>query len=356
MVDFNYLEIGSEVYHSRKEYKGMSFVDGYIAELGTHFSAEDTRYIRDTLYAFTLNFEVRPLQTALAVTEYELPMEYKMFMVAKRQDGRMSDRSAKQYKLCLETFLMTVKLPVQSITTQHIRAYLFQTDNSKFGGKPISPYTRNARKSMLRSFFEWLCQNGYIDKNPTEVIKMERTDGVEPRNPITDEEIELLRLNITTVRERAIIEMFLATGVRASELIGMKKSDVNFKERSVHVLGKGNKWRTVYYNKATAVHLKRYLDSRNDESPYLFVCSRAPHGGLSSSRIISLIVSCGKLSGVKHLHPHRLRHTFASRLEKSGCPIEVIQELLGHTRLDTTRRYVKVDTRVVQANYERYMS
>lgn len=333
-----------------------AFVDGFVSELGNRFNAEDTRYIRDTLYAFTLNFEVRPIVTSLATTEYQLPIEYKMFMVAKRQDGRMNERSAKQYKLCLESFLTMVKLPVNVITTAHVRAFLYQTDKSKHSGKPISPYTRNARKSMLRSFFSWLTENGYIDKNPTEVIKTEKTNGVEPRNPITDEEIELLRLNINDVRDRAMIEVFLSTGVRASELANIKKSDINFTERTIKILGKGSKWRTVYYNKATAVYVKRYLDTRKDDSDFLFVSQRAPHKELSVSTIKQLITQSGKKAGVEHLHPHRLRHTFASRLERSGCPIEVIQELLGHTRLDTTRRYVKVSTDKVRADYERYMN
>lgn len=333
-----------------------AFVDGFVSELGNRFNAEDTRYIRDTLYAFTLNFDVRPIQTGLAVTEYQLPMEYKMFMVAKRQDGRMSERSAKQYKRCLENFLMTVKLPVQSITTAHIRAYLFQTDTSKRNGKPISPYTRNARKSMIRSFFEWLRQNGYIEKNPTEVIRTEKTTSVEPRNPLTEEEVEALRIAVKDVRDRSIIEMFLSTGARATEIVSIKKSDIDFNNREVKIFGKGGKWRTVYYNRATAVYLNKYLESRTDDSPYLFVTKRKPYKALEKKSISWTFDKIGKAAGVKGLFPHRLRHTFASRLEKSGCPIEVIQELLGHTNLGTTRRYIKVDSRLVQSSYERYMN
>jgi integrase/recombinase XerD len=331
-----------------------AFVDGFVAELGPRFSAEDTRFIRDKLYAFTLNFEVRPIQTAIVTVDYQLPMEYKMFMVSKKQDGRMNKRSARQYKMCLEDMLTAIKLPVQCIKTEHIRAYLFNTDKNKVTGEPLSPYTRNARKSMIRSFFTWLKENGYISDNPTAVIKTEKTTSVEPREPLTDEEVELLKLTVTNLRDRALVEIMLATGVRVEEFVCIKKSDVDFTVRSIRILGKGSKWRTVYYSKSAAVHLKRYLDSRNDDSPYLIVTRRGAHQ-LTTGTVRLVLRDAGKAAGVNHLHPHRLRHTFASDLEKSGCPIEVIQELLGHSNLSTTRTYVKVDADNIKATYERYM-
>jgi len=195
-----------------------AFVDGFVAELGPRFSAEDTRFIRDKLYAFTLNFEVRPIQTAIVSVDYQLPMEYKMFMVSKKQDGRMNQRSARQYQMCLEDMLTTIKLPVQCIKTEHVRAYLFNRDINRNTGKPLSPYTRNAKKSMIRSFFTWLKENGYISENPTAVIKTEKTTSVEPREPLTDEEVELLKLTVTNLRDRALVEIMLATGVRVEEL------------------------------------------------------------------------------------------------------------------------------------------
>lgn len=331
-----------------------AFVDGFVAELGPRFNEEDTRFIRDKLYAFTLNFEVRPIQTAIVTVDYQLPMEYKMFMVSKAQDGRMNKRSARQYKMCLEDMLTTIKLPVQCIKTEHIRAYLFNTEKNKVTGEPLSPYTRNAKKSMIRSFFTWLKENGYISDNPTAVIKTEKTTSVEPREPLTDEEVEMLKLTVTNLRDRALVEIMLATGVRVEEFVNIKKTDVDFTRRSIRILGKGSKWRTVFYSKSAAVHLKRYLDSRKDDCPYLIVTLRAPHQ-LETTTVRYALRDIGKAAGVNHLHPHRLRHTFASDLEKSGCPIEVIQELLGHSNLSTTRTYVKVDADNIKATYERYM-
>lgn len=331
-----------------------AFVDGFVAELGTRFGAEDTRYIRDKLYAFTLNYEVHPIQTALITVDYQLPMEYKMFMVSKKQDGRMNDRSAAQYRLYLEDMLTTIKLPVQCIKTEHIRAYLFNTDRNQFTGEPLSPYTRNAKKSMIKSFFTWLKENRYITDNPADVIKTEKTTSVEPREPLTDEEVELLKLSAKCLRDRALVEMMLATGVRVDEFVNIKKSDVDFLHRSVRIFGKGSKWRTVFFSKSAAVHINRYLESREDDSPYLFVTVRSPHQ-LDTNSVRCILHKMGHAAGVKNLHPHRLRHTFASTLEKSGCPIEVIQELLGHTNLSTTRTYVKVDADNIKANYERYI-
>lgn len=333
-----------------------AFINGYVASITDKFGERELRLIRDSLYAYSLNWDIKPMETRVVPAEYQLPVEFKYFMASKKQDGKMSNKSAEQYNLTLGGLLYFCKMPVKDIGTQHIRAYLYETSTNRKTGKPISPYTSNQRKAIIRSFFSWCFANGFITSNPAAILSNERTDGVEPREPFSEEEVEKLKYACKTLRDRAIVETLLATGVRANECINIKRSDINMHDRSICILGKGNKYRTVFFNASAKVALQKYWASLETETNYAFVTLRKPYEQLGKHSLEDRLNKIGKLAGVDKTIPHRFRHTFATRLEERGCPIEVIQELLGHGSIATTTRYAHQNKSRIRAEYNRYIA
>ena len=331
-----------------------TFINGYIASIASKFDDGELRVIRDSLYAYSINWEIKPLQTELALTEYELPDEYKYFLLSKTQDGKLSKRSVEQYDLVLKKLLHFCKVPVKDITTRHIRAYMFKTFKNQKTGEPLSPYTANQRRAIIRSFFSWCYRNGFIATDPSTVLSNERTTGIEPRLAFTEEEVVKIKYACENTRETAIVELLLSTGVRAEELVTIKRSDINMQERSIRVLGKGNKLRTVYFNAATKIALEKYWATLPEESEYAIVRFRRPYTKIARNQLYAAVKEIANRAGIDKAMPHRFRHTFASRLEERGCPIEVIKELLGHSEISTTIRYAHVSKAKTQAEYNRY--
>lgn len=331
-----------------------AFVNGYISIISSKFSNEELRTLRDSLYAYSLSWEIKPLPTAITPYDYQLPEEYKWYMVSKSQDCKLNGRSIGQYKMVLEKLLFFLKLPIKDITTQHLRYYIFECFRNKNTGEPLSPYTSNQRKSIIRSFFSWCFQNGIISSDPSAPLLQERTSGVEPRRPFTEEETERLRDSCDTPRTKAIVELLFSTGVRADECVNIKRSDIDMQERNIRILGKGNKLRTVFFNASTKLALQKYWRTLPDDIEYAFVSERRPYGKIKARSLNLLLKKLEKRANVENVIPHRFRHTFATRLEERGCPIEVIQELLGHSNLETTTRYAHQNKSRIKIEYNKY--
>lgn len=331
-----------------------AFVNGYISIISSKFSNEELRTIRDSLYAYSLSWEIKPLPTAITTYDYQLPEEYKWYMVSKAQDCKLNGRSIEQYKKVLEKLLFFLKLPVKDITTQHLRYFIYETFRNKNTGEPLSPYTSNQRKSIIRSFFSWCFKNGLISSDPSAPLLQERTSGVEPRRPYTEEEAERLRDSCETPREKAVVELLFSTGARADECINIKRSDIDMHERTIRILGKGNKLRTVFFNVPTKLALQKYWKTLPDDVEYAFVRERRPYDKLKDRTLNFMLKKLEERANVKDVIPHRFRHTFATRLEERGCPIEVIQELLGHSNLETTTRYAHQNKSRIKAEYNKY--
>lgn len=212
------------------------------------------------------------------------------------------------------------------------------------------------RTDILRGFFGWLRNEEYITKNPMDKIKTIKAES-RIREPLTYEELEILRTGCKTLRQKCILEMFYSTCVRLDELVNMNIADVGFSEQRINVIGKGNKERTVYFNARTKVYLQKYLKLRNDTSPALFVTERAPIDRLGRRGVQREIKKIQEQSGLnKNIYPHLLRHSGSSHMLEKGIAIEVIQEILGHESLDTTRHYSKSSQSNIEYQYRKYMS
>ena len=157
------------------------------------------------------------------------------------------------------------------------------------------------------------------------------------------------------LRDLAIIDMLASTGMRVGEMVLLNRADIDFNERECIVLGKGDKERPVYFDARTKIHLQNYLASRTDNNPALFVTLKAPFNRLKIGGIEARIRNLGRQLCVNKAHPHKFRRTLATTAIDKGMPIEQLQRLLGHKRIDTTLQYAMVKQSNVKIAHRKYI-
>ena len=271
------------------------------------------------------------------------------FIAAKKIEG-CSEKSLIYYEKTLKAVLEAIGRSYKQITTDDIRLYLTEYHEKR----EVSKVTIDNIRRILSSFFGWLEEEDYIIKSPARRIHKVKSTLV-VKNTYTDEDLENMRDSCAWIRDLAIIDILSSTGMRVGELVKLKKSDINFAERECIVLGKGDKQRTVYFDARTKIHLKTYLDSRDDDRESLFVSLRNPHKSLQIGGIERLIKKLGQIANIKRAHPHKFRRTLATGAIDKGMPIEQVQQLLGHKRIDTTLMYAMVKQANVKASHRKYI-
>ena len=209
-------------------------------------------------------------------------------------------------------------------------------------------------RRIFSSFFSWLEDENYITKSPVRRIHKVRTDTL-VKEVLSDESMEVLRDGCTEIRDIAMIDLLASTGIRVGELVKMNRSDIDFQERQCVVFGKGNKEREVYFNARTKIHLKRYLEQRTDSNPALFVGLSAPYTRLSISGVESRLRLLGKRVNILKVHPHKFRRTLATMAIDKGMPIEQVQKLLGHVKIDKTLHYAIVNQTNVKLAHLKFL-
>lgn len=171
----------------------------------------------------------------------------------------------------------------------------------------------------------------------------------------TDEALEKMRDNCNEPRDLALLDMLASTGMRVGELVLLNKKDIDFEERECVVFGKGSKERMVYFDARTKIHLQNYLQERSDNNPALFVSLRAPHQRLKIGGIERRLRELGKKLDIERVYPHKFRRTLATIAIDKGMPIEQLQQLLGHKRIDTTLQYAMVKQSNVKLAHRKYI-
>ena len=244
----------------------------------------------------------------------------------------------------------SLNINVRAITTDDLRMYLSDYQNdSKASKASIDNIRRN-----LSSFFGWLEDENYILKSPVRRIHKIKTTTV-VKEAYSDDEMENLRDACREIRDLALIDMLSSTGMRIGELVQLNIKDINFDERECIVLGKGDKERIVYFDARTKIHLQEYVDSRNDDNEALFVGLRSPHQRISINGVELRIRQIGNKAGIKKCHPHKFRRTMATMAIDKGMPIEQVQRLLGHEKIDTTLQYAIVKQSNVKNAHRKYI-
>ena len=272
------------------------------------------------------------------------------FISSKQVEG-CSERTIKYYKEIIEKFVNNFDKSIKQISTNEIRNYLSNyKDNSSCGSTTID----NIRR-VLSSFFSWLEDEDYIIKSPVRRIHKIKT-AVVVKEVLTDENLEKLRDECENIRDLSLIELLISTGMRVGELVNLNINSLNFEDRSCIVLGKGNKEREVYFDAKTKLHLKEYISKRNDSNDALFVSMREPHQRLSISGIELIIRTLGINSNINKVHPHKFRRTLATMAIDKGMPVEQVQKLLGHVKIETTMNYALVNQSNVKISHRRYIA
>lgn len=273
-----------------------------------------------------------------------------LFLAAKRVEG-CSEKSLKYYLATIITMLDTVNKRVQEIETDDLRCYL--TDYQR--KKQSSRVTIDNIRRILSSFFSWLEDEDYILKSPVRRIhKVKAATTV--KETYTDESLELMRDSCDNLRDLALIDMLASTGMRVGELVLLNREDINFMERECVVFGKGDKERIVYFDARTKIHLQNYLASRTDENNALFVSLKKPYRRLQIGGVEVRLRKIGKCLEIPKVHPHKFRRTLATMAIDKGMPIEQLQQLLGHRRIDTTLQYAMVKQSNVKLAHKKYIS
>ena len=272
------------------------------------------------------------------------------FISAKRVEG-CSEKTLKYYLATIEAMNSSLEKDVRIIQTEDLRKYL--TDYQMQNGS--SKVTIDNIRRILSSFFAWLEDEDYIIKSPVRRIhKVKTVSNI--KETYTDEELELMRDNCEELRDLAIVDMLASTGMRIGEMVLLNRDDLNFNERECIVLGKGSKERIVYFDARTKLHLQEYLKSRVDDEPALFVTLRAPYKRIQIGGIESRLRELGKSLKISRVHPHKFRRTLATMAIDKGMPIEQLQRLLGHQRIDTTLQYAMVKQSNVKIAHKKYIS
>lgn len=272
-----------------------------------------------------------------------------IFIAAKRIEG-CSEKTLKYYQTTIDAMINAINKSVRHIQTEDLRFYLTQYQKKN----QSSRVTIDNIRRILSSFFAWLEDEDHILKSPVRRIHKVKT-GTNIKETYNDEELEKMRDNCTELRDLAIIDMLASTGMRIGEMVLLNRIDINFAERECVVFGKGDKERLVYFDARTKLHLQNYLDSRIDNNPALFVTIRAPYKRIQIGGIEVRLRKIGKMLGITKMHPHNFRRTLATMAIDKGMPIEQLQQLLGHKRIDTTLQYAMVKQSNVKIAHKKYI-
>jgi len=272
-----------------------------------------------------------------------------VFISAKRIEG-CSEKSLKYYDSTIRQMFDRLDKPVREINTDDLRCYLanFQKERSS------SKVTIDNIRRIFSSFFGWLEDEDYILKSPVRRIHKVKTEKT-IKDTFSDEGLENLRDACEEIRDLAMIDLLSSTGMRVGELVKLNREDINFHERECVVFGKGNSERVVYFDARTKIHLLNYLNSRNDINPALFVSLSLPNERLMIRGVETRIQEIGNKADMKKVHPHKFRRTLATRAIDKGMPIEQVQRLLGHVKIDTTMHYAMVNQANVKNSHRKFI-
>lgn len=305
---------------------------------------EIKRYVEEIIY----NYEVTSKETALVTSDLDGKINY--FLATKKLEG-LSAATLKNYTYTLRKLEKFFNKPASTISTGDIKMFMYSESNTK------SPAGLNTFMTPIRLFFKFLQNEEFIVKDPCASIKPVKEPKRE-KKPLNEEQVEMLRDCMLSKRDRAILEFFLSTGCRVAEVGNVKISDIDFKHRTLLVIGKGNKERRVYFTERCKRAILNYLKDRKDNTEYLFVSEKAPYKKLNNRGYQVIVKNMQRMANIEmNITPHTFRHTMATNALRSGMAPECIQQILGHNDVGLTLRvYARVAQTEVEYSYRKLVS
>ncbi len=320
----------------------VSFLKDLESSLAETITAADLSRVLTVVSDTLQHYELTASAGAGASGSTDL---FDAWIAALRIQNR-SEKTVERYQYIVGRLLKDLAVPIRNITVYHLRSWL-----AKEKTRGIADSTLEGQRQIFSSFFGWLWREGLVESNPVAnlgAIKVPK----KVREPCAAVDIEKLKAACASPRNMAILTFLLATGCRISEVTGLNRDDINFAATEVVVLGKGAKERTVFFDDVTSMHLKKYLATRTDENPALFIGKRKER--LQPGGVRTMLNTLAKAAGVDHIHPHKFRRTLATMLIAHGMPIQEVAAILGHDKLDTTMRYIALDKTSVKNSYLKY--
>lgn len=324
------------------------YIQAVKERLATMFDAKTAHDIIDVIAYELRDYEITKRSTEIVQYDDENEKILKSYLACLVVEGK-SKGTVRMYRYSVrQLFAFLGNKKYDKITTYDIRAWLA---SMKMRGCK-NTHIRNQRCN-ISPFFAWLMSDGLIEKNPMASIKPIKVP-VEERKALTSDEIDTIRDSCKSLSERAVVEVLLASGLRVAELCNLKLEDVDFDSMTISVKsGKGNKDRTTFINPVAKKHLVAYMESNKHKSEYVFTTRESKQ--YTPSGIRYLTKTLAKRCGI-HIHPHIFRRTLATDLARKGMPIQEIQKLLGHTSIETTRKYIETRMEKVEASYRQYVA
>ncbi len=326
-----------------------NFIEKVIDRMQYQLDSNQIKELKMILISEMQQYELRANKENVVHRQEENKKLLYLFISAKKVEG-CSSKTLVYYENTINCFLDKIEVALSRIETNDIREYLAKYQEEKKSSK----VTIDNMRRIFSSFFAWLEDEDYIAKSPVRRIHKIKTN-VLVKDVLSDEELENLRDNCDEIRDLAIIDLLSSTGIRIGELIKLNREDINFQERQCVVFGKGNKERTVYFNARTKIHLQKYLSTRDDNNSALFVSLHSPHNRMSINGIEYRLKELGKKLNIAKVHPHKFRRTLATMAIDKGMPIEQVQCLLGHVRIDTTLHYAMVNQNNVKMAHRKFI-
>lgn len=326
------------------------FVNDVLRDMLAYLDNGQAEQLRRVLRCNLFGYEIqRSDSTSIEDVDAENARLTSAFLSAKRIEG-CSEKSLSYYRKTIETMSEKIGKEITHIATNDLRSYLtdYQTE------RKTSKVTIDNIRRILSSFFSWLEDEDYILKSPVRRIHKVKT-AVTIKETYTDEALETMRDHCDSLRDLALIDMLASTGMRVGELVLLNRDDINFEERECVVFGKGSKERMVYFDARTKIHLQNYLAQRTDSNNALFVSLKAPYERLQIGGVESRLRELGKRLSLPRVHPHKFRRTLATMAIDKGMPVEQLQRLLGHQRIDTTLQYAMVKQSNVKIAHRKYI-
>ena len=340
----------------------QTLIDDIIFSAKRYISGKELLTLNNVLEEVMNKYELLAIEDDQDTEENSMVENERLlaiFLKAKGLEG-CSIRTLEAYEHQVTRFFEYIQKSLTKITAEDVREYIYFKQNID---KVSNSYADTIRR-YLNTTFQWLSDEGYIMGNPMITIKKIRSKKV-VKKPYTHLEIEKLReyfLNhgrrIIRLRNVAIFELLLSSGVRVNELCELNRSQINLEDCSMIVFGKGAKEREVYFNVKAQKALKDYLDNRQDSYPCLFKAAKCVGDNsdcrLTVNALERVIREAGNAVGVK-AHPHKFRRTFATNMLSKGVPLEQVKTLLGHSNIETTTIYALVDEEQLKWNHKKLM-
>lgn len=311
---------------------------------------EKQRQLKTTLEESLYGYDITSQSKELICSD--LDEKINTYLLVRKIEG-IADKTIYNYKLILNKFADCFSTKtISMITSMDIRYFLalYKKEND------VKNSTLNSFIFCLKKFFAYLIDNDVIIKNPMNQIKEIKVEK-RLKKIMTDEQLEILKINCKNIKEKLLVEFAVSTGCRISEIANANIDNINWNEKSISIIGKGNKERIVYFNTKTKLLLEKYLKDRKefDEHKALFLSDKFPYQRIKS-RALQLILSNIKteanLQDYEYITMHGFRRKFATNNISHGMKLEYIQKILGHSNPETTLIYARISDKNIKSAYD----